>query len=378
MAARLAPGPALGLTVREALLCAVARKRGDGHAVAEPGPSLSGVQTRGPLRSPSRARRLQVCYSVLDVARIRVVSCAGVLVAALSGCTASPDKAVSDTSAADSVATTDATDPAAAEDQAAAPEKSESPPAKPPPPSRTTNLPLGQTLIATGQDGSSLQVQAVQTKASREAPDQYSAPPVKGVFLGVLIQYVCKTGPCAYNPYDFVMRGADGAEYNQAFASEGFEPTLHSGTLTSGVPAKGYIVYDLAPGTYSLEYRANIADNEAASWVIPVTSSTDAGSMAAPSVAFSTPAFMVIVASKTDAEGGRAAAQTVAERLTKAGRPTFVLSSSDYSSLRPGYWVAATGPFQNADGAARAAEQLKREGFDIAYTRCVGTAAECR
>lgn len=285
---------------------------------------------------------------------------------------------MSDTSAADSVASTGATDPAAAEDQAAAPEKSESPPAKPPPPSRTTNLPLGQTLIATGQDGSSLQVQAVQTKASREAPDQYSEPPANGVFVGVLIQYVCQTGPCAYNPYDFVMRGADGAEYNQAFVSEGFEPTLKSGTLTSGVPAKGFIVYDLAPGTYSLEYRANIADDEAASWVIPVTSSTDAGSIAAPSVAFSTPAFMVIVTSKTDAEGGRAAAQTVADRLTRAGRPRFVLSSSDYSSLRPGYWVAATGPFQHADEAARAAEQLKRERFDIAYTRCVGTAAECR
>lgn len=349
-----------------------------GMRFAEPGLSLSVVRTRGPPRSPSRARRPQVCYSVLDVTRSRAVSCAAVLVAALSGCTASPDKAVSGTSAANSVATTDATDPAAAEDQAEAPEKSESPPAKPPPPSRTTNLPLGQTLIATGQDGSSLQVQAVQTKASREAPDQYSAPPANGVFLGVLIQYVCQTGPCAYNPYDFVMRGADGAEYNQAYASEDFEPTLKSGTLTSGVPAKGFIVYDLAPGTYSLEYRANIVDDQAASWVIPVTSSTGTGGIAAPSGGFSTPAFMVVVTSKADADGGRAGAQTFADRLTKAGRPTFVFSSSDYSSLRPGYWVAATGPFQDADDAARAAEELKREGFDIAYTRCVGTTAECR
>ncbi len=223
-----------------------------------------------------------------------------------------------------------------------------------------------------------MQVQAVELKASREAPDEYSDPPANGVFLGVLIQYVCQTGPCNYNPYDFVMRGADGAEYDRALVSKGFEPSLRSGTLTSGVPAKGFVVYDLAPGTYSLEYRGNIFDDEVASWVIPVTSPTDAGPSDVPPGASSTPAFMVIVASKTDAEGGLAAAQAVADRLAEAGWADSVFSSSDYSSLRPGYWVAATGPFQNAGEASTAAEQLKREGFDTAYPRCVGTAAECR
>lgn len=98
----------------------------------------------------------------------------------------------------------------------------------------------------------------------------------------------------------------------------------------------------------------------------------------APSGTSSAPAFMVIVASKTEADGGFAAAQAFADRLTEAGWYSSVFFSSEYSSLRPGYWVAAAGPFQDVGEASRASEQLKGEGFDVAYPRCVGTAADCR
>ena len=119
-------------------------------------------------------------------------------------------------------------------------------------------------------DGGLLKVQTVSVATSKKASSEFTDPPKNGAFVGVLMQFNCVTGPCDYNPFDFVMRGADGAEYDQAFTFNDptFQPDLKSGTLTSGVPARGYVVYDVAPGTYSLEYRANIFDGEAASWKI--------------------------------------------------------------------------------------------------------------
>ena len=139
-----------------------------------------------------------------------------------------------------------------------------------PPKATTTNLPLGTavTVTSTGSDGQNVvTVTAGPDKTSKVAVSQYGSKP-KGTYVGLLITYDCTTGSCEYNPFDFTLRSADGTENDQAF--EGFTPDLHSGNLTVGVKAKGYITYDLVPGTYSLEYGASAFDADPASWTFTV------------------------------------------------------------------------------------------------------------
>ena len=186
----------------------------------------------------------------------------------VSGCATDAPKAASDTSATEVVEEQIAETEEPAGD-AAEVEPTEEPAPEPtePPAPKVTNMAVGETVTVTTVD-SELLVQLVGTRTSKTPANEYVDPPAKGLWLGVLIQYACAKGSCDYNPYDFVLRGPDGAEYDTAFIYEDptFEPELQSGTLNAGVPAKGYIVYDVAPGNYSLEYRANIFDGEAASW----------------------------------------------------------------------------------------------------------------
>jgi predicted Ser/Thr protein kinase len=74
----------------------------------------------------------------------------------------------------------------------------------------------------------------------------------------------------------------------------------------------------------------------------------------------------VVVASKKN----RAEAQAAADRAAALG-PAGVLRSSDYSSLRPGYWVAFVGPLQGPKVASRAAAALRKNGFAGAYPRMI-------
>jgi hypothetical protein len=73
----------------------------------------------------------------------------------------------------------------------------------------------------------------------------------------------------------------------------------------------------------------------------------------------------VIVASAMDRSGAAAAAA----RLASLGLPAEVFASSNYSSLRPGYWVTASGRFSSEADAAQAATGLRDQGFDGAYPR---------
>lgn len=92
-----------------------------------------------------------------------------------------------------------------------------------------------------------------------------------------------------------------------------------------------------------------------------------------------TPFYVVIVASKNEAEGGRAAAEATLTQVRSAGQPALLFQSSQYGSLRSGYWVAAAGPFSDRASAIAAVPQVRAASpsFAEAYARCVGTAAEC-
>ena len=67
----------------------------------------------------------------------------------------------------------------------------------------------------------------------------------------------------------------------------------------------------------------------------------------------------------------RADARGEARRAAAAGLPAGLLRSNDYSSLKPGYWVAYAGEFESRAEAARRAQSYAAQGFPDAYPRRV-------
>jgi hypothetical protein len=69
---------------------------------------------------------------------------------------------------------------------------------------------------------------------------------------------------------------------------------------------------------------------------------------------------------------GRSAADAEANRARSRGLTQVgVLNSSDYSSLRPGYWVTFTGIYDSQREANNALPNARSHGYPLAYTRKV-------
>jgi hypothetical protein len=69
---------------------------------------------------------------------------------------------------------------------------------------------------------------------------------------------------------------------------------------------------------------------------------------------------------------GRAKADAAAQRARNNGLSQVgVLNSSDFSSLRPGYWVTFTGIYDTQQQASAALPNARARGFPTAYTRPV-------
>ena len=92
-----------------------------------------------------------------------------------------------------------------------------------------------------------------------------------------------------------------------------------------------------------------------------------------------TPFYVVVLASKTEAEGGKTAAKALLPQIEATGYSALVFPSGDYASLRCCYWVAAAGPFSDAVSAKAAITPLRAtsSAFSTAYDRCVGTESDC-
>jgi hypothetical protein len=81
--------------------------------------------------------------------------------------------------------------------------------------------------------------------------------------------------------------------------------------------------------------------------------------------------YTVILASIPEDEG-RARADAAAQQALAAGLSSVgVLRSADYSSLRPGYWVAYAGVYDSLAEARATLAQAQAAGFPTAYTRRV-------
>jgi hypothetical protein len=77
--------------------------------------------------------------------------------------------------------------------------------------------------------------------------------------------------------------------------------------------------------------------------------------------------FTAILASvSTEAE-----ARSIQSEATGRGLDAGVLYSSEFSSLRPGYWVVFSGVFPNAERAEARAEHAQQLGYSDAYPRFV-------
>jgi len=82
-------------------------------------------------------------------------------------------------------------------------------------------------------------------------------------------------------------------------------------------------------------------------------------------------AFTVVLVSSERRRDARREAQ----RASGAGLPAGLLRSNDYSSLRPGYWVAYAGEFDSRAEAARRAQSYAAQGFPDAYPRRIEPAS---
>lgn len=79
--------------------------------------------------------------------------------------------------------------------------------------------------------------------------------------------------------------------------------------------------------------------------------------------------FSVFLRSVPTSEG-RSAADAEAARARNRGLPQVgVLNSSDYSSLRPGYWVVFTGIYDTQQQANAALPNARSRGYPLAYVR---------
>jgi hypothetical protein len=79
-----------------------------------------------------------------------------------------------------------------------------------------------------------------------------------------------------------------------------------------------------------------------------------------------------VVLRSTPTSQGRSEADAAARRAISAGLPQVgVLTSSEYSSLRPGYYVTFTGIYRSVTEAENALPRARRSGFPLAYARQV-------
>jgi cell division septation protein DedD len=78
-------------------------------------------------------------------------------------------------------------------------------------------------------------------------------------------------------------------------------------------------------------------------------------------------AYTVILSSSS----ADARARAIQRRASDGGLDAGVLRSSDFASLRPGFWVVFSGAFKQVDDARERQSRARALGFPQAYTRFV-------
>lgn len=114
------------------------------------------------------------------------------------------------------------------------------------------------TITQNGDPWADFTVLEVQEAAEFVDPDGFfnDTPQTSGyVYLAAKVRYVAVTDGVDYNPFDFQIFVGGQAVDSFAFALNGPEPELSSGTLPQGRSAEGWILYEVPPtGEVLLSY----------------------------------------------------------------------------------------------------------------------------
>ena len=143
------------------------------------------------------------------------------------------------------------------------------PEATPEPTPGTSTYAVGDviTISQNGDPWANFTVLEVQQKAEFVDPQGYynDKPQTDGyVYIAANVRYEALTDGVNYGSYDFQVFVDGRAVEGFAFALNGPEPTLSSGTLPNGRVAEGWLLYEVPPaGQVLLSYSGNIFLNEA-------------------------------------------------------------------------------------------------------------------
>jgi hypothetical protein len=118
------------------------------------------------------------------------------------------------------------------------------------------------TITQDGDAWADFTVVEVNQAAEFVDPDGYfnDTPSTDGyVYLSALVRYEAVASGVDYNPFDFQVFVDGQAVDGYAFAINGPEPDLGSGTLPAGRVAEGWLLYEVPPtGQVLLSYSGNI------------------------------------------------------------------------------------------------------------------------
>lgn len=139
----------------------------------------------------------------------------------------------------------------------------------PEPTPATTTFTVGEVITITQDDEpwAEFTVLEVQEAAEFADPDGFynDTPQTAGyVFLAAKVRYEALTNGVNYNSFDFQIFVDGRAVEGYAFALNGPDPELSSGTLPAGRVAEGWLLYEVPPaGEVLLSYSGNVFLNEA-------------------------------------------------------------------------------------------------------------------
>jgi hypothetical protein len=134
----------------------------------------------------------------------------------------------------------------------------------PEPTPQSTTFAVGDVITITqdGEDWADFTVLEVNEATEFVDPEGFfnDEPQTAGyVFLSAKVRYEAIASGVDYNPFDFQIFVDGQAVDNVAFAINGPEPELSSGTLPAGRTAEGWLLYEVPPtGKVLLSYSGNV------------------------------------------------------------------------------------------------------------------------
>lgn len=143
------------------------------------------------------------------------------------------------------------------------PDLTETTPTESPSPT-TENIRVGQAanLTQDGEPWATIVVSQVSQHRSYTSSDGFmtDTPRTPGnVYIQARVTYTALKNGVDYNPLDFDVFVNGTAVDNMTFVTSGPEPSLSSGTLSTGRRATGWVVYEVPPrGKVVMSYAANM------------------------------------------------------------------------------------------------------------------------